>query len=81
MHGIVTGQGPINGIEYGHAWVEDGDTVHDYSRGRDIQMPKMLYYAFGNIDESKQFRYTPEEMRKKILDTGHWGPWDLQSKY
>lgn len=81
VHGIVIGQGPISGIEYGHAWVEDNDECIDLSQGRNIRMPKVLYYALGNIDTSKQFRYTPEEMRRKILDTGNWGPWDLKSKY
>ena len=81
VHGIVIGQGSISGIEYGHAWVEDGNNCIDLSQGRDIKMPKVLYYALGNIDPSKQFKYTPEEMRKKILDTGHWGPWDLKSEY
>lgn len=81
VHGIVVGQGPIEGVEYGHAWVEDNDECIDLSQGRDIRMPKAIYYALGNIDPSKQYRYSPEEMRRKILDSGHWGPWDLQSKY
>ncbi len=81
VHGIVTGQGPIRGIQYGHAWVEDGDTVIDVSSGRDLRMPKPIYYALGNIDETQTVRYTSEEMRRKILDSKHWGPWDLQSQY
>ena len=28
-HGEVTGQGPIVGIRYGHAWAEIGDAVID----------------------------------------------------
>ena len=79
VHGIVTGQGPIRGIQYGHAWVEDGDEVIDKSRGRDIRMPKVLYYALGNVSET--VRYTPDEARRKMLDTGTYGPWDLQSEY
>jgi hypothetical protein len=27
VHGTVTGQGPIAGIRYGHAWIEVGDVV------------------------------------------------------
>jgi hypothetical protein len=81
VHGIVTGQGPIEGIQYGHAWVEEGDICIDLSKGKEIKMPKTLYYTLGNIDPSKQFRYTPEEMRKNILKYKHWGPWDLKSKY
>jgi hypothetical protein len=79
VHGIVTGQGPIRGIQYGHAWVENGDEVIDKSRGRDIHLPKAVYYALGNISET--IRYTPEETRRKLLDTGNYGPWDLKSEY
>jgi hypothetical protein len=81
VHGEVTGQGPIAGVKFGHAWVEDGDLVRDYSRDRKVEMPKIVYYALGNIEESKVFKYTPEEMRRKILDYEHWGPWDLQTEF
>lgn len=79
VHGEVTGQGAISGIKYGHAWVEQGDTVIDKSNNRDLQIPKLAYYALGNI--TRTVRYTPEEMRKKVLEFGHWGPWDLQTEY
>ena len=49
VHGEVAGQGPLEGVTYGHAWVEDGGTVIDKSNGRDIQMSKVLYYTLGNI--------------------------------
>lgn len=72
-------------LRYGHAWVEDGETVIDVSNGRDIRMPKMLYYAFGKVYPNyPPFKpnlhvYTVEEMRKKILQYEHWGPWDLKT--
>jgi hypothetical protein len=75
VHGIVTGQGKIQGIEYDHAWVEKGDNVLDMSCGRNIEMPKQVYYALGNI--KRIIKYTPDEMRKKINQYKHWGPWDL----
>ena len=97
VHGEVQGQGPLSGIRYGHAWVEDGATVIDKSNGRNLTMPQAIYYAIGAIaspDMSKWgnpeslndpdlftggnlHKYTWEEARKKILDHGHWGPWDL----
>jgi hypothetical protein len=79
VHGEVTGQGDIAGIQYGHAWVEKGGTVIDVSNGRNIKLPKAVYYAIGNI--GKTYKYTSEEMREKILESGHWGPWDLKTKY
>ena len=74
VHGVVTGQGPIEGIQYGHAWVEDGGTVIDLSNGRDIRFPKALYYSLG--DCKPKFVYTPEQVREKVLSIGHYGPWD-----
>jgi len=81
VHGIVTGQGPLEGVEYGHAWVEDGDRVIDKSNGRDLNIPKDVYYMLGKIDKNKTYRYNIQETRRKIVDSGHWGPWDLKSKY
>ena len=51
VHGEVAGQGPLEGKTLGHAWIEDGDTVIDQSNGRDVCMPKWMYYQLGRIDE------------------------------
>lgn len=70
-------------LRYGHAWVEDGDLVIDVSNGRHIEMPKMLYYALGQVHsplppfEPNIVTYTVEEFRKKVMEHKHWGPWDL----
>ena len=81
VHGEVMGQGPIAGIPFGHAWVLDGSTVIDKSNGRDISMPAQLYYAIGQIDSIDNIiEYPWEEARTKILDYGHWGPWDLETE-
>ena len=81
VHGEVEGQGPIAGISFGHAWILDGATVVDKSNGRDLQMPQMIYYAVGQIDRINNIHeYSWEEVREKILDYGHWGPWDLKTE-
>ena len=77
VHGIVTGQGKINGLRYIHAWVEDGDTVIDKSDGRDIEMPRFLYYALGNI--GRTFSYTPQKAKTGMLKYQHYGPWDFKA--
>ena len=79
VHGIVTGQGPIAGIKYGHAWVEEGDLVIEVSNGRNLRLPKAAYYALGQIE--KTIRYSATEAVKKMLDSHHFGPWDLKSRY
>jgi len=50
-------------------------TVYDYSNGGKHEIPKFLYYAMGNIDESETRRYSVDESRKYALDTKHYGPW------
>jgi hypothetical protein len=50
-------------------------TVYDYSNGGKHEIPKFLYYAIGNIDESETRRYSVDESRKYALDTDHYGPW------
>ena len=74
----VTGQGSLEGIKYGHCWVEDGNTVIDKSNGRNLKMPRAFYYALGRIGDNVHV-YKPEEFSKKINQYGHWGPWDLRT--
>ena len=79
-HGLVTGQGKIRGIQFGHCWCEEGDNVHDFSNDREVTVPKMLYYALGNIEPENVFKYTPEQVREKALESGTWGPWEKESQ-
>ena len=80
VHGEVAGQGPLEGINFGHAWVEHNGMVIDKSNGRDIKIPVQVYYALGQIDHiDNTHRYTWDQANKKIASTGHWGPWDLRT--
>lgn len=80
VHGEVTGQGSLEGVNYGHAWVEDGNTVIDMSNGRAVRMPKAAYYALGNIEANDNMhKYTASEFRRNVLKHEHWGPWDLRT--
>jgi len=86
VHGLVDGQGPLVGITYNHAWVEDGNTVIDASlkeQGRSTyKFPKDLYYGVGNIKTT--FRYNHKEMAKMLLETEIFGPWEkvlIKNKY
>ena len=88
VHGLVTGQGDIEGIRYNHAWIEDGNTVIDASlkeQGRSTyKFPKDLYYAIGQINPKTTFRYTYKETVKKMYDTENYGPWEkvlMKNKY
>ena len=74
-HGTVTGQGPIAGTRYGHAWVEIGDVVLDASNRRFVVARKSDYYAAGQIT-GPVARYTFRDAALRMLETGHYGPWD-----
>ena len=79
VHAEVTGQGPIQGLKHGHAFVLDGDTVIDRSNGRDVRLPKQVYYNLGNIGDNLH-EYTFKEFRRKVTEYRHWGPWDLETE-
>lgn len=84
VHAEVTGQGSIEGLRYGHAWVEDDFLVYDYSNNREIVFPKEIYYLIGQVntqDSKKYQKYTFEQARKKMLDTGNYGSWDIETEY
>lgn len=77
VHGMVAGQGQLDGVRFGHCWVEDGDTVYDHSNGRKLDIPKPVYYAIGQIDPEECYYYTKQEAVKFMVDTGHYGPWEM----
>jgi hypothetical protein len=74
VHGEVSGQGPLQGKTFGHAWIEDGDNIIDNSNGRHITMPKSEYYHIGNISNTRS--YSPDQARENFLKYEHFGPWD-----
>ena len=76
-HGMVHGQGPLEGKKFGHAWGELGDIVFDHSNGKKLTMRKAAYYAAGKIDESEVFRYPGYDSLGKAARAKHYGPWDM----
>ena len=81
VHGEVAGQGVLEGVTFGHAWVLDGGTAIDRSNGGNLQLPQAIYYAVGQIDQiGNTHEYTWEQARKMITDSEHWGPWELATE-
>lgn len=81
VHAYVSGQGKLQGRRFLHAWNEQGDTVIDNSNGRNIRLPREIYYAIGNIDptDSAQYRrYDRQEAVRHMARSRHYGPWDLK---
>lgn len=77
VHGMVNGQGSLEGIRFGHAWVEYGNKVLDNSNGKKREMPKSVYYKLGKIKPSQNKYYTSEEAIKWMMKVKHWGPWEI----
>lgn len=79
-HGVVTGQGPIAGLRYGHAWlegVEDGVPMAiDFANDRKIVVLRAIYYQAGNIDSREVCRYTKPQARQMLVEHQHYGPWE-----
>lgn len=73
VHGRPTLQAPPF-VEYGHAWIEDGDEVIDATNG--FRGPRWTYYMLGKIDYRNNLVYTPEQARAFIRYYGHYGPWE-----
>jgi hypothetical protein len=79
-HGVVTGQGPVAGIRYSHAWLEgevNGLTMAiDFSNGRQVVIPREIYYQAGNIEPREICRYTEPQARRMLVEHLHYGPWE-----
>ena len=96
VHAEVIGQGQLAGVPYGHCFLihKATDTVMDMSNGRDIKLPRYVYYLLGKIDQSryyddevglvertpKIFEYTREEAMNWMAETGTFGPWELETE-
>ena len=96
VHAEVIGQGRLAGVPYGHCFLihKATDTVMDMSNGRDIKLPRYVYYLLGKIDQSryyddevglvertpKIFEYTREEAMNWMAETGTFGPWELETE-
>lgn len=83
-HGLVTGQGPIKGIVYCHAWCEDMDYVYDFSGPLTDPISADLYYYIGKIDPKTVFIYDRNQVQAKMTEFKTYGPWEdvlLKNKF
>lgn len=79
-HGMVDGQGPVEGWRFLHAWLEvDGCTVIDASYlgagGDPLVMDASQYYMVGGVKDTELCRYTVPEAFELLQKHGHSGPW------
>jgi hypothetical protein len=71
---------PRTGRFHGHCWLEqplplaiDVVVCRDLTDGRDMVVPKGLYYSRGRVRRVK--RYTEAQARAKLAESEVWGPW------
>jgi len=76
VHGVVTGQGAIEGIEHNHAWVidEKNEQVIDNTLPGNKRIPIGIYYWVGKISITRE--YKEKEVMEMIDKYGTYGPWD-----
>ena len=68
------------GERYGHAWLEfqdeDGIWIAYDPSSHGINIPRVLFYAVGNIDPQHVHRYTLLQAVHKMIELEQWGPWE-----
>lgn len=92
VHGEIRGRGPLQDIWFGHAWIEQGDEVIEVAGGKNIRMPKHIYYILGTIDQpyyqdrkmhppkNNVLKYTRLQTMEKLAEFKTWGPWELETE-
>ena len=78
VHAIVSGQGPLTGVKYVHAFALDekrGVVIDNTQKNPELrEIPAGLYWYLGKIETYRE--YTQDEMYKMLLKHENWGPWD-----
>lgn len=92
VHGEVMGRGALQDVWFGHAWIEIGDEVLEVANGKNIKMPKHIYYILGTIDQpyfqdgkmnppkNNVYRYTFDEAMEMFSKHQTFGPWELETE-
>lgn len=72
IHAEVSGQGPLAGRRYGHAFLLKDRVVWDPTHG---ELDAYGYCAIGNIDMTESDIYKMMESVEAALEHSHYGPW------
>jgi hypothetical protein len=60
---------------FGEAGALETVTVVDRANGRDLALPRELYYAMGGLSGERVWRFTPDEAVAEMRARKHYGPW------
>jgi len=77
-HGKVIGAkgSKVEGLVFGHAWVEIRGVLLDFSNGKTLAAPLDKLYENGRIIKDSVKRYTPMQVADMVLKHEHYGAWD-----
>lgn len=73
VHADVISGDQLGNRIIGHAWIEVGDVVFDFSNGRRVVSRKEKYYAI--VKPIKIRKYSYEQACDLMVRTGHSGPY------
>lgn len=81
VHAEVAGEGELEGMTLGHAWVEYEERwAIDLSNGRIIVMLLDRYRRHCQVESiGNEFRYSLQEAFEWADETGHYGAWELDA--
>lgn len=80
VHAEVAGQGELDGVTFGHAYVIHDGFAYDNTNGRNLCLPVGLYESVGRIREIGNVKeYTMKQAMKLANVSGHSGPWEFES--
>jgi hypothetical protein len=74
VHAMVTHPG--TGRRHPHAWVEWAGSAIDMSNGLCVVMPVELYRRLAQ--HGKLIEYNRHEMAENLVESDHYGDWDLR---
>ncbi len=77
VHAIVMNS--VTGDPMSHAWLEVNGMAMDLANGKSALLPREHYYELGKPVHGTIHKYTPKEASEKMLESGHFGPWEIES--
>ena len=79
VHAMIDGQGPVKGLRFVHAWVEDLDNqvVIDNTLPEDRRiLPIRFYYHIAHVDLKELEGYSMDQVLDYSIKDQTYGPWN-----
>lgn len=70
---VVGDGGGLEGVRYGHSWLESSGLAYDLSSGHTTIMPVETYRKLGNVENVHE--YNRDQAFVAAVKAGNYGPW------